>query len=83
MLFTSDWLSCIILSCAPCSVATDSLRSYGREPNRPLCPWGFSGKNTGGGCHALFPGNFPKPGIEPASSAMQVESLPLSYQGTP
>ena len=29
------------------------------------------------------PGDFPKPGIEPWSLALQVDSLPLSYQGSP
>ena len=28
---------------------------------------GFSGKNTGVGCHFLLQGNFPNPGIKPAS----------------
>ena len=31
----------------------------------PLCPWDFSGKNTGGGCHFLLQGNLPDPGIKP------------------
>ena len=29
------------------------------------------------------PGDFPDPGIEPTSSAREVDSLPLSHQGTP
>ena len=34
---------------------------------------------------ALFPppGNFPDPGMEPTSPALQVDSLSLSYQGSP
>ena len=32
---------------------------------RLLCPWDYPGKNTGVGCHALFQGNLPHPGIEP------------------
>ena len=32
-----------------------------------LCSWDSPGKNIGVGCHALFQGNFPDPGIEPAS----------------
>ena len=31
----------------------------------------------------LSPADLPHPGIEPASSALQVDSLPLSYQGNP
>ena len=32
-----------------------------------LCPWDSPGKNTGVGCHALFLGNLPNPGVKPAS----------------
>ena len=32
---------------------------------RLLCPWDYPGKNTGVGCHALFQGNLPHPGIKP------------------
>ena len=50
------------------------------------CPWDSPGENTGVGCHALFCGDLPDPGIEPASpvsSALQVHSLLLSHQGSP
>ena len=45
----------------------------------PLSP----GKNTGVGCHALLQGNLPNPGIEPRSSALQVDSLPSEPPGKP
>ena len=32
---------------------------------RLLCPWGFSIKNTGVGCHALLHGVFPTQGLKP------------------
>ena len=32
------------------SAASDSLRPRGLQPNRPLCPWDFSGKSNGVGC---------------------------------
>ena len=35
------------------------------------------------GLPILSPGNLPNPGIEPASSAWQVDSLPLSHLGSP
>ena len=38
------------------------------------------------GCHALLQGDLPDPGIEPeypVSSALQVDSLPLSHRGRP
>ena len=31
----------------------------------PLCPWDFSGKTTGMGCHFLFQGIFPTQGSNP------------------
>ena len=36
-----------------CSVISDSLRRFGLWPAR-LCPWDFSGKNTGVVCHFLL-----------------------------
>ena len=41
------------------------------------------GKNTGVGCHALLQGNLPDPGMEPASPLLQVDSLLVSYWGSP
>ena len=41
------------------SVASDSLRPYGLQPARFLCPWNSPGKNIGLGCHALLQGIFP------------------------
>jgi len=31
----------------------------------------------------IFPGDLPNPGIEPASPALQEDSLSLSHQGSP
>ena len=53
---------------------------------RLLCPWGSSVKNTGVGCRFLLPGDLSNPGIDPeflTSSALQVDSLPLSRQEIP
>ena len=36
------------------SVVSDSLRPLGLWPARLLCPWGFSGKNSGVGCRFLL-----------------------------
>ena len=47
---------------------------------------GFYSKNTGVGCHFLLQRNLPDPGIKPvspASSALQVDSLPLGLRGSP
>ena len=50
------------------SVTSDSLRLHGLQPTS-LCPWDFSGKNTGAGCHFLFQRIFLTQGI-PASPAL-------------
>ena len=33
---------------------SDSLRPYGLQPTRLICPWDFPGKCTGVGCHCLL-----------------------------
>ena len=42
-----------------CSVMSNPLRPFGLEPTRLLCPWDFSNKNTGVGCHILLQRIFP------------------------
>ena len=47
--------------------------------DRLLCPWDFSDKNTGVGCHFPPPRGLPNPGIKLRSSvspALQVDTLP-------
>ena len=51
------------------------------RPSRLLCPWDFSGKNTGVGCHTP-PEDLPDPEIQSESPALQVDSLLLSHQGS-
>ena len=46
-------------------VVSDSLRPYGLQSARLLCPWDPLGKNTGVGCHALLQGIFPTQGLNP------------------
>ena len=62
------WLFCDSMDCSP-------LGSSGS--------WDSPGRNTGVGCHFIHQGNLPNPGIEPASHALQTDSLPWSYQGGP
>ena len=53
---------------------------------RLLCPWDFSGKNTGMGCHFLPPGDLTDLGIKPespVSSALQEDSLLAEPSGKP
>ena len=47
-----------------------------------LCPWKFSGKNTGVGCHFLLQGIFPTQRLNPHLLCLlhwQAESLPLHH----
>ena len=63
------------------SVLPDSLRPYGLEPARHLCPWDSLGKNTGVGCCTLLQGIFPAQGWNPCLLSLmhwQAGSLPLS-----
>ena len=43
----------------------------------------FPGKNTGVGCHSLLQGIFPTQGSNLGLLHWQVDSLPLSHQGSP
>ena len=52
-------------------------------PARLLCPWDFPGKSTGGTCHFLLQGIFLTQGLNPCLPHWQVDSLPLSHQGSP
>ena len=66
------------------SVVSDSLQPPRLQPSRLLCPWGFPGKNTGVGCHALLQ-IFPTQGSNPSLLCLlhwQAGSLPLSYLGS-
>ena len=44
------------------SVVSKSLGPFGLEVTMLLCPWDFSGKNTGVGCHFFFQHIFPTQG---------------------
>ena len=68
------------------SVMLDSLQPHGLQPTRLLCPWNFSCKNTGVGCHFLFQGIFPTQGLNTHLLSLlqwQVNSLPLGRLGSP
>ena len=46
-------------------------------------PMGFSRQEYWRGLPFPSPGNLPYPGIDPRSPALQAESLPTSYKGSP
>ena len=50
---------------------------------RLLCLWDSPGKNSGVGCHFLFPGIFLTQGLNPHLLHWQAESLPLVLPGRP
>ena len=47
------------------SVVSNSLRAYGQQPTKLLCPWNSPGKNTGVGSHSFLQGIFPIQGLNP------------------
>ena len=52
---TSATCEALICACVlRCSVVSDSLRPHELWSARLLCPWDFSGKNYGVGCHFLL-----------------------------
>ena len=67
-----------VRACQVTSVVSNSWRPYGLQPTKLLCPW------SGSPCPP--PGDLLNPGIKPAfptTPALQVDSLPLSHQGSP
>ena len=63
-----------------------TLRPYGPQPTRLLCPWDSPGKNTGAGGHALLQGIFLTQGLNPHLLCLlhwQVGSLSLLPPGKP
>ena len=59
------------------------LRPHGLESTVLFCPWDFPCKNTGAGSHFLLHGIFQDQGLNPLLLHWQVDSLPLSHQGSP
>ena len=61
----------------------NSLQSHGLQPTRLLCPWDFSGKDTGVVCHFLLQGIFPTKGLNPGLLHCRQILYQLSSQGSP
>ena len=73
-------VSCVVVQQLSCvQLFSDPMDCM--QPARLLCSWDFTGKNTGVSCHVLLQGSFH--GMEPVSPAWQVDSSPLSHQGSP
>ena len=56
-----------VCTCAKSLQSCQTLRPYGLQPTRFLCPWDSPGKNTGVGCQCPPPAVLPKPGTKPTS----------------
>ena len=56
-------------ACSVASAMSNSLRPYGLEPTRLLCPWDCPDQSTWVSCPFLLPGDLPNPGIHPVSLA--------------
>ena len=64
---------------------SDSLQPHGLQFARLLCPWDFSGKNTGVGCHFLPQGIFLTQVLKLCLLLLlhwQTDSLPLRHLGS-
>ena len=59
---------------------SNSLRAYGVQPARLLCPWDFPGKNTGVGGYFLLQGIFLTQRLNSPFLHWQVDSSPLSRE---
>ena len=73
-------------NCYCCLVAKSCLtllRPRGLYLSWFCCPWDFPGKNAGVGCHFLLQWIVLTQGSNPCLPCWQVDSLPLSYQGSP
>ena len=72
--------------CILCSLVPDSLQPRGLQPARLLCPWDFSGKDTGVGCHFLLQRIFLTQGLKLCLLHLlywQADSLLRSHLGGP
>ena len=83
LLLCSHLLYCAVLSHFSCVWLFANPWTVVPLTPRLLCPWGFYRQECWSGLPCLPPGDLPNPVIEPRSSALQVDSLPLSHQGSP
>ena len=65
------------------SVMPSPLRPRGPWPARLLCPWDFSGKNAGAGCHFLLQGSFLTQGLNLGALYYWQILFLLSHWGSP
>ena len=78
-MYSSIYMLCAVLSCFSCVQVLVTLWTV---DHRALS-MGFSRQEYWSDLPCPLPGDLPDPGIEPGSPALQADSLPLSYQGSP
>ena len=64
-----------------CSVVSNSFVTSWTVASQAPLSMGFPSQEYWSGLPFPSPGDFSEPGIEPMSSALQVDSLPLSHLG--
>ena len=79
--YNNSHIYIIEYSCLVASFMSDSLWPHGLQPTRLLCPWDFSGKNIGMGCHFLLQRIFLTQGLNLCFLQL-LHSLPLSHWGS-
>ena len=70
-------LLCLVAQSCP------TMQPHGLQPARLLCPRGFCRQEYWSGLPCPLPGDFPSPGIESRSPALQAGSLPSEPPGKP
>ena len=65
------------------SVVPDSLRPYGLQPARHLCPWNSPGNSNGVGCHSLLQRIFPTQEWNPGCLLYRWILYSPSHQASP
>ena len=71
----------LLVMCVCNSVMSDSLRPYGLQPSRLLCPWAFQGKSTWVGWPFLLQGIFSAQGLNSGFLHCLQILYHLSHQG--
>ena len=78
MVSTQDRVAVVVVQLLGCVQLFEIPWTVSRQ-----APWGSPGKSPGVGCHFLLQGIFPGQGSNPCLLHWQVDSLPLSHQGSP
>ena len=76
----------IVIRAVLCLIMSHSLQPHGLQPVSFLCPWSFTGKNAGVGCHSLLQEIFPTHGWNLCLLHLlhwQANPLPLSHLASP